>query len=232
MIRTLVVDDDFRVCGIHAAYVSRLEGFQVAGKAHTVATALQAVRDLHPDFLLLDLYLPDGTGLEVLRKLTGEAGEDRPDAFLITAARDLSSARAAIKLGAVGYLMKPFGFTDLKERLTAYEAMRHQVDSLDLETESDQAAIDALFSAARPGTLPEAPAKVRSQPTLTIVRQTVREADHPISASEVAERTGISRTTAQRYLSHLVGQGILDLELRYGATGRPENRYRTRPPRN
>ena len=115
MIRTLVVEDDFRVSAINAAYVRRVTGFEVAGQAATVAEALTAVRELRPDLLLLDVYLPDGSGLEVLRELTRDAGGARPDALMTTAARDVGSVRTAMKLGAVGYLVKPFSTAALAD---------------------------------------------------------------------------------------------------------------------
>ncbi|MER6074448.1 response regulator [Streptomyces sp. NPDC001817] len=226
MIRTLVVDDDFRVSHIHSEYVSRVPGFHVVGEAATVAEALEAVRALRPDLLLLDIFLPDGSGLDVLRRLTGDEGGARPDALMITADRDIESVRSAMKLGAVGYLVKPFGSPDLCERLTAYRELQHRVEVLGPAAETDQADVDALFSAARPPAVPRVPAKGHSAPTLTLVHQALRSADGPVSAAEAAELTGVSRATAQRYLSYLVKEGMVRLELRYGATGRPEHRYR------
>ncbi|MCW2560071.1 MAG: two-component system response regulator [Mycobacterium sp.] len=227
MIRILVVDDDFRVSGIHCSYVSRVEGFEVVGQAPNVAEALEAVRTLRPELLLLDVFLPDGTGLDVLRRLTGDAGGARPDAIMITADRDITSVRAAMKLGAVGYLVKPFGSAALAERLVAYRELQHRVDVLGPAAETDQADVDALFNATRPAGLPSVPAKGHSAPTLALVRDAVRGARRDLSAVEVAELTGISRATAQRYLSYLTREGLVRLELRYGATGRPEHRYRT-----
>ena len=46
------------------------------------------------------------------------------------------------------------------------------------------------------------------------------------TASAIAEKVGISRTTAQRYLAHLARTGAIELHLRYGSTGRPEHLYR------
>ncbi|MGW2649386.1 response regulator [Streptomyces sp. NPDC001393] len=226
MIRTLVVDDDFRVSHIHSEYVSRVPGFDVVGEAATVVEALEQVRALRPDLLLLDIFLPDGSGLDVLRRLTGDEGGARPDALMITADRDIESVRSAMKLGAVGYLVKPFGSPDLCERLTAYRELQHRVEVLGPAAETDQADVDALFSAARPPAVPRVPAKGHSAPTLTLVHQALRSAGGPVSAAEAAELTGVSRATAQRYLSYLVKEGMVRLELRYGATGRPEHRYR------
>jgi response regulator of citrate/malate metabolism len=226
VIRTLVVEDDFRVSGIHAAYVARVAGFEVVGRTGSVAACLAAVRETHPELLLLDVYLPDGSGLDVLRQLTEDAGGARPDAIMTTAARDVASVRSAMKLGAVGYLVKPFSSAALAERLIAYRELRHRMDVLDPAGETDQADVDALFSAARPTALPSMPAKGHSAPTLALVHDAVRTAGRDLSAAEVAEATGVSRATAQRYLSYLVREGLARLELRYGTTGRPEHRYR------
>ncbi|MFE0464462.1 response regulator [Kitasatospora sp. NPDC058965] len=230
MIRTLVVDDDFRVSAIHAAYVSKVPGFEVAGQRTSVATAVEAVHELRPDLLLLDVYLPDGSGLDVLRRLTADTSADtpggRPDALVITAARDLATVRTAMQLGATGYLVKPFGFAVLAERLDGYRELRERLAALDADGENGQAEVDALFSAVRPVSLPQVPAKGHSAPTLAVVLAALRADAADLSASQVAERTGVSRATAQRYLSYLVREGLVRLELRYGTTGRPEHRYR------
>ncbi|RCH64477.1 response regulator [Streptomyces sp. SDr-06] len=226
MIRTLVVDDDFRVNHIHCDYVSRVEGFEVVGQTATAAEALHAVRTHDPDLLLLDVFLPDGSGLDVLRQLSRDGGGDRPDAIMITADRDITSVRTALKLGAVGYVVKPFGSADLAERLTAYRELQHRMAALGSVPETDQADVDALFSAARPPAAPRVPAKGHSAPTLALLHQTLRAAREPLSATEAAEQTGVSRATAQRYLSYLVKEGLVRLDLRYGTTGRPEHLYR------
>jgi response regulator of citrate/malate metabolism len=228
MIRTLVVEDDFRVSGIHAAYIERVPGFSVVGRPATVADALEASRRTGADLLLLDVYLPDGTGLDVLRLLTEDAGGARPDAIMTTAARDVATVRSAMRLGAVGYLVKPFNSAALAERLVAYHELRRRMDALDGHAETDQSQVDALFSATRPAALPPVPAKGHSAPTLALVRDALRSAVRDLSAAEVAETTGISRATAQRYLAYLVREGVAVLELRYGSTGRPEHRYRLR----
>lgn len=225
-IGTLVVDDDFRVSGIHAAYVSRMEGFLVVGRAAGLEETLRAVDELHPDLLLLDVHLPDGSGLDVLRRLTGEEGTPRPDAIVITAARNVGTVRTAMQLGALGYLVKPFGFAALAERLTAYRELRRRVDALDPTAEHDQADVDALFHAARPPARSVIPVKGLTAETLALIRDAVRGADRGLSAHEVAEATGVSRATAQRYLSYLARESLVRLELRYGAAGRPEHRYR------
>jgi len=223
-IRVLVVDDDYRVAAVHAAYVAKIDGFQVAGQAHTAAEALTAVPDLEPDLVLMDLFLPDGDGLSVVRTLM--SAERHPDVIVITAARDLATVRAAMQLGAVHYLVKPFGFAALSERLEAYRRLHVRFERL--PGEPQQTDIDELFGILRAtpasGSRP-LPQKGHSAPTLEVVFDAVRAAEEPVSASEIAGEIGMSRATAQRYLNYLERHGLVRLQLRYGATGRPEHRY-------
>lgn len=230
-VRVLVVDDDYRVAKIHAAYVERTAGFTVCGQAHSAAQTLNLVAALQPDLVLMDVYLPDGDGLTVIRKLL-EAPESpesgpHPDFVVITAARDVSTVRTAMQLGAVHYLVKPFGYPAMAEKLTSYLDLRRRMQTLDASaSDADQADVDELFGLLRgQPPLPALPPKGHSAPTLELVRNAVRAAASDVSASEVAERVGISRPTAQRYLSYLTRHGVVRLQLRYGAAGRPEHRY-------
>jgi len=209
MIRTLVVDDDFRVAAIHAAYVSKVDGFEVIAQAHTAADAVDAVDRLRPDLMLLDLYLPDEHGLKLVARLRD--GHAPGDVIVITAAKDADSVRVAMQGGALHYLLKPFSFPVLRDKLLSYAQMRTRLSAL--------RAPDQL-----------AGVKGRSVHTLEAVEQLLMEAAEDLSAAEVAERTGMSRATAQRYLSHLHEVGRVDIRLRYGSGGRPEHGYRWSDP--
>jgi two-component system CitB family response regulator len=224
VIRTLVVDDDFRVASIHAAYVARVEGFKVIGEAHTAAETVAAVDDLRPDLMLLDLYLPDEHGLALAGRLRD--GQHPPvDIIVITAAKDADSVRTAMQGGALHYLLKPFSFPILRDKLLSYAQMRARLGSL---READQRTVDRVFGALRaPDQL--SGVKGRSVHTLEAVEQLLADSDsRDLSAAEVAERTGMSRATAQRYLTHLHELGRVDIRLRYGSGGRPEHGYRWR----
>ena len=222
MIRTLIVDDDFRVAAIHAAYVNKIDGFEVIAEAHTAAEAIGAVDQLRPDLMLLDLYLPDEHGL----KLVGQLREGHPpvDVIVITAAKDADSVRAAMQGGALHYLLKPFSFPVLRDKLLSYAQMRTRLSAL---RDADQRNVDRVFGALRaPDQLSVATG--RSVHTLEAVEQLLSDTAADMSATEVAERTGMSRATAQRYLSHLHEIGRVDIKLRYGSGGRPEHGYRWR----
>jgi response regulator of citrate/malate metabolism len=195
----------------------------VAGEAHSAREALDLAQRLRPDLVLMDIYLPDGDGLEVVRALLDE--RDPPAVIVITAAREVASVRQAMQLGAVHYLVKPFRFSVLAERLTAYQQLRRHLAGL--AGEPEQADVDKLFGMLRsPASALARPDKGHSAPTLELVRNAVVTSGGDVSAAEVAETVGISRATAQRYLAYLERHGVVKLQLRYGVTGRPEHRYR------
>lgn len=224
-IRVLVVDDDYRVAHVHAAQVARVPGYECVGEAHTAAEAHAAIARERPDLLLLDVYLPDQDGISLLGSLR-EAGED-VDVIIITAARDVATVRAAMRGGAVHYLVKPFGFEQLAEQLGAYRRWRADADSRSTTGITGQTDVDALFASQRPsaGAAPGSGPSRRLPPTMQKVLDAVRAAGRPLGAQDVSDLIGISRPTAQRYLSELERKGRLTLHLEYGATGRPVNTY-------
>ncbi|WP_432562034.1 response regulator transcription factor [Kineococcus sp. SYSU DK003] len=218
----LVVDDDFRVASLHAGYVEAVAGFSVAGTAGTLAQARLAVSRCREagepvDLALLDVYLPDGSGLELL----GEC-----DAFVVTAAGEPETFRRAVRSGALGYLVKPFGEALLHTRLRAYARYRRVLATAAEHGQPlDQDLADAAFRALHADSSGVRGASAAAGATRDLVLRALAEAAEPLSAAEVAAATGISRATAQRHLAALDGEGRLALRLRYGATGRPEQRY-------
>lgn len=222
MIRVLVVDDDFMVARIHVGFVDRVEGFEVVGVAHSGAEAQEAVERLRPDLLLLDLYLPDRFGLDLLADL--RTGPAPCDAIVITAAKESESVKAAVRLGVADYVLKPFGFPDLEERLRRYAGQRSLLDRAEVVGQED---VDRVF--LRAGTTAPPLPKGLSPETARLVEDALRETQETqetLSATEVAEAVGISRVSARRYLEHFATVGRAEVKLRYGSTGRPERRYR------
>ncbi|HKS47854.1 MAG TPA: response regulator [Amycolatopsis sp.] len=214
MIRTLIVDDDFRVAAVHAGFVEEVPGFAVAGTAHTAAEARARIRELSPDLVLLDVYLPDESGLSLL-------AESQIDAIILSAATDTRSVGTAIRAGALNYLVKPFTTRQFADRLTSYARYRQFLAE---ERNLGQADIDRAFRLPHDQDRAVTP-KGQSSATARLVSERLREAGCPLSAAEVAGELGVARATAQRYLTALAESGVVDMRLRYGATGRPEHEY-------
>ncbi|MGW1100794.1 DUF7342 family protein [Streptomyces sp. NPDC002455] len=219
MIEVLVVDDDVRVARINAAYVTKVPGFRVAAMAHSAAEALTRLGEAPIDLILLDHYLPDRNGLAVVREL--RALGHHTDVIMVTAARDVATVQAAMRHGALQYLVKPFAYAGLRTKLEAYAALRRTFEG---GGEAEQTEVDRLFGALWATGGSDLP-KGHSTTTAELVRQALRSADGPLSAQEIAESAGMSRQTAQRYLKLLERTGRVRLSLKYGETGRPEHRY-------
>lgn len=220
MIEVLVVDDDIRVARVNAAYVEKVAGFHVAGEAHSAAEALRQLEALpRLDLVLLDHYLPDETGLAVVQEMRRRGHQ--ADVIMVTAARDVSTVQAAMRQGALQYLVKPFAFAGLRAKLEAYADLRRTLDG---GGEAEQAEVDRIFGALSAGSEPGLP-KGHSPTTVEAVRRALVTAEGPLSAQEIADRTGLSRQTAQRYLKLLERTGRATLTLKYGDAGRPEHRY-------
>jgi response regulator of citrate/malate metabolism len=230
VIGVLIVDDDFMVARVHAGFVTALDGFEVVGTASTGAQALEAIERLRPDLVLLDVYLPDMTGLEILRRL--RAAGATVDVIVISAARDVESIRSALHGGVLHYLVKPFDRATFEARLRDYASLREDLGELD---QAGQGDVDRLFrlsrgAADRPAA-PPTPKGIAPE-TLQLVRETLAAAGPDgLSASECSERTGLARVSARRYLEQMVALQEADVRQRYGTAGRPERRFTPRGPR-
>lgn len=222
MIDVLVVDDDFRLVNIHRGFVERTPGFQAVACARSGEETLAALGEHRPDLVLLDLYLPDVFGLDLLRRMRSEGHEC--DVFVISAAREAEAVRAAVRLGVVSYLLKPFSYDDFAERLEQYANRRA---GLQAAAVNDQADVDRAFERPSGSAVSLLP-KGLSNETAKLVETALREAEGTLSAAECAERTGISRVSARRYLEQLAERGSAAVALKYAGRGRPERRYRWR----
>jgi response regulator of citrate/malate metabolism len=225
MIGVLIVDDDFMVAKVHAGFVTALDGFEVVGTASTGAQAIEEIERLRPDLVLLDVYLPDMTGLEILRRL--RAAGSQVDVIVISAARDVDSIRSALHGGVLHYLVKPFDRRTFETRLRDYAALREDLGELE---EAGQTDVDRVFGFSRGTAERPAPTPKGIAPeTLQLVRETLAAAgSEGLSATECSERTGLARVSARRYLEQMVAQQEADVRQKYGTAGRPERRFTLR----
>ena len=226
-VRVLVVDDDFAVAAVHRAYLESMAEFTVVAEAHSARQALRAAEELSPDLVLLDIHLPDMSGLEVLQRLRARPGGQDLDVIAITAAREVETVRAAMAGGVAHYLIKPFTLQVFRERLEGYAAQRRELRRRAARegTVRDQSEVDRLLSGPRLAASAEDLPKGLSRHTLSIVAEVLRDTEGDMSAGEAAARCGLSRVSSRRYLEQLATMGLAEVRPRYGTAGRPENGY-------
>ncbi len=221
MISVLVVEDDPVAGEAHENYVGRVAGFEVVGRVRTGQAALRFLDDHPVDLVLLDLRLPDMHGLQVSRALRSAGGST--DVIAVTSVRDLKVVRDSVASGVVQYLLKPFTFAAMRDKLESYATFRASLGH-DGQV-SGQGEIDRAFSALRGIDRASLP-KGMSEETLGAVIAAVRAAQEGASAEAVGRDSGVSRVTARRYLEHLVESGVVRRQPRHGGVGRPEMTYR------
>ncbi|GAA6734651.1 response regulator [Thermus oshimai] len=203
--RALIVEDDPRVASLHRAFLET-EGLEVVGVAGSLEAALEAL-ELGPDLVLLDLYLPDGHGLDLLPVLGSVY------TVVITAAKDVPTVERALLGGAMDYIVKPFGRARLREALARYRAFR----SLRAKERVSQEDLDRLLARRRIQ-------KGLDPYTLERVLAFLKGGGRTVE--EVARALGLSRVTAWRYLEALRLEGRVRAESAYGTPGRPSRVYR------
>ncbi|MGC8635034.1 MAG: response regulator [Candidatus Limnocylindrales bacterium] len=116
-LRLLVVDDHEVVRQGLVSLLERREGFQVVAQAGTVAEAIEAAHKYQPDLIVMDVRLPDGSGIEACREIRSEQPQTR--VVILTSYPDEEAVFASIVAGASGYLLKQIRGRDLVAALEA-----------------------------------------------------------------------------------------------------------------
>ena len=215
-IRVVLVEDDLRVARVNRDLLEQDPEVHVVGTATSVEQGDQLVRNLRPDLVLLDVYLPDGSGLDLLR--TWRAREELFEVVMVTAADDVTAVRGALSNGALDYLIKPFDRARLADALARFRARnRHASATFDQERLDRFLGVGSATSASPRGIDPQ---------TLERVVVLLRDQEVALSAEEVGAHVGLSRVTAWRYLEYLVSAGRARSDYLYKAAGRPAKLYR------
>lgn len=217
-----MVEDDRIVARLHCSFIGRVPGFSVVGVAGSAARAAEMVRVLRPDLLLLDIGLPGDDGIALLRRL--RATSEEVEVIAVTAATATATVRAAVQLGAIDYLVKPFDGDRLRKALRLFERRM----SLFERPELAQRHVDQICSEG-PNALRWLPRDV-SGARLDEIREILSGAPRPETAEAVATRAGVARVTARRYLEYLVTIGQATMEPVVDGPGRPRKTYQLRSP--
>lgn len=217
MIKVFIIEDDPMVLEVNTGFLEKIPFFQLEGVARTGQDAINLIKKHKPDLVLLDMFLPDLSGFDVLKVIREE--EIPTDVILITAARDSKSIHEVFRLGAVDYIVKPFRFERFKAAMESYEKMWRKLrDDSDLKQEDIDEIKKLTFEEEY---LP----KGLSDKTMKQILLTLIEQNRPITAENLATELGMARVTVRRYLDYLVQKGKVQYEIQYGSVGRPSHFY-------
>lgn len=219
-IEVLVIEDDKRIANIHQKFIEKVSGFRNIGIALTIEEAKVWIDSFKPDLVLLDVFFPDKLGTEILEYIKRNSPDT--DIIFITAASESDILKKAFRGGVVDYLLKPITFERFKESLETYRGKRLLFEN---NTHLEEHEINGIWTISKEIHQREVTPKGIDAITRKKVIDYLRDCKEGITAEKLGGELGISRSTARRYLEHLVSENKVYTDLIYGTVGRPERRY-------
>lgn len=219
MIHVYIAEDDFRVADIHEQFLQQIPEVELIGKAGNCKDTLKALKKHKIDLVILDNYMPDGLGIDLIddiRELSPQT-----DVILVSAENDKQYVETAIRKGVKGIIIKPATLERFVSTIIKYMESKktlQNTSTIDQHFLDDFFGIDSIQK-------PAIGAKGIDPLTLQKVREVLTDQASGVTAERMGEQMGASRTTARRYLEHLVAIDECFAELAYGIVGRPERHY-------
>ncbi|MCB2292239.1 response regulator [Clostridium algoriphilum] len=226
MIKAIIVEDDPMVREINEKFLNKIEGFALYGSVNSIEKAKGVILSIKPDLILLDVFFPQGKGIDLLKWIRVE--NIKCDAILITADRNTETVEEAFRYGAVDYLVKPFMFTRFKEAMLQFKSRK---DSFKNTDSMEQEIIDKYTIKGKKHVIEynETIGDIKGFNQYTYEKVLVGIADmkdNAFTSEQIARNIGVSRITARRYLDYLEKEEKLVVDMEYGKVGRPKNKYR------
>ncbi|MBC1186675.1 citrate response regulator transcription factor CitB [Kluyvera sichuanensis] len=226
-ITTLIIEDEPMLAEILVDTIKQSPQFQVIGVADKVESAKKQIRLYQPDLILLDNFLPDGKGIDLIRHTINTQYAGR--IIFLTADNHMDTISEALRLGVFDYLIKPVHYQRLQHTLERFARYR---GSLRSSEQANQTHVDALFNIQAKEQIAEPASGLRGidENTFNRVLQIFTDPQTVHTADSLARILGSSKTTARRYLEQGVKNDQLEAEISYGKVGRPERIYRGKIP--
>ncbi|PGX12073.1 response regulator [Bacillus sp. AFS033286] len=224
MIKVLIVEDDPMVTMLNTHYLEQVGGFELVHAVKSVKEAIEVLEKSRVDLVLLDIFMPEETGFELLMHIRNQ--EKEIDIMMISAVHDMGRIKKALQYGVVDYLIKPFTFERFKEALTVY---RGKLTFMKEQQKICQSELDSLILQKEkrvPFDDKELPKGLTRQ-TLQLIWQQIKLLHgQAFTTDEMAQLAGLSRISIRKYVMFLTEIGVLENEMVYQHTGRPVSKFR------
>lgn len=217
----MIVEDDPMVREINSKFLKRIEGFILYKAVSNLDDAKKFISIKKPDLILLDVYLPKESGIDLLKWIRGQ--ETDIDIILITADKSIERVQEAFRYGVVDYLIKPFSFERFKESLNQFKGRYNQYKKNDVIEQED---LDKLISSSNIFRNEDDFAKGLNKYTYRAIWEEIEKSNYEdFTAEDLAEKLGIARVTVRRYLEYMEKENKVDKLVEYGKVGRPQHKY-------
>ncbi|PEE83173.1 response regulator [Bacillus toyonensis] len=224
MIKVLIVEDDPMVAMLNTHYLEQVGGFELVQAVNSVKSAIEVLEKSRVDLVLLDIFMPEETGFELLMYIRNQ--EKEIDIIMISAVHDMGSIKKALHYGVVDYLIKPFTFERFKEALAIY---REKLTFMTEQQKISQSELDSLIlqkEKREPIVTKELPKGLTKQ-TLQLIWEKIDSLNgRTFTTDEMAQLVGISRVSIRKYVMFLTEIGILENKMVYQHVGRPVSKLR------
>lgn len=221
MSKVLIVEDDPMVAHINKNYIESVNGFEVVGIARNDLEAIAFIKKRDVDLVILDIYLPKGDGISVLKEI--RRIQAKCDVIMVTASTEVDKIDEALKYGVIDYLIKPFEYERLKKSLENYQSRHYTLRGVNTINQGD---IDRLLISGT--NLPdETIQKGLNRLTLNrVIKVIEKKGDKFLTTEELSEGLGLTKVTVRRYMDYLERIGFVVQEIEYGSVGRPSYLYK------
>ena len=221
MYKVLIVEDDPMVAMINEQYIKKNKNFEIVGKCNDGLTALDFLENNTVDLVILDVFMPQMDGFEMLRQIRNK--QIAVDAIMVTAANERESLEEAMHLGIVDYLVKPFNFDRFQMALEKYIAQNNALKDIDTLS---QKSIDHIIDNSRKKSDDLFPKGIQGKTLEFIMEYLKANKNTWFTGDEIAQNVNLTGVTVRRYMNYLAESGRVVGEINYETGGRPCMRYK------
>lgn len=226
MIKVMIIEDDPMVRAINSKFLEKIDDFHLVKAVSNLSDAKQFISQEIIDLILLDIYLPNENGIDLLKWLRNE--EIKTDVILITADNTSKRILESFRYGAVDYLIKPFTLERFIETMNDFKKRYNGLNNLEIigQNELDKCICKSVAPEKEVEASEDDFEKGINKYTYKIIWDEVEKSTEKyLTAKKLSEKTGVARVTVRKYLEYMEKEGKLKKILKYGKVGRPQHKY-------